>query len=83
MLPLAGIRVQHTDAVIVVKELKDFSRVALKKGETKTITFDVTPDKLAFYDVNMKYGVETGTFQIMVGTSSRDEDLQKVVLTVK
>lgn len=66
-----------------VKELKDFRRVALKKSETKTVTFDVTPDKLAFYDVNMKYAVESGTFQVMVGASSRDEDLLKVELTVK
>jgi beta-glucosidase len=47
-----------------------------------TVEFEITPDSLAFYDVNMKYVVEPGDFEIMVGTSSRDADLQKVVLRV-
>jgi beta-glucosidase len=41
------------------------------------------PESLAFYDVKMKYTVEPGEFEIMVGNSSRDADLQKVVLTVQ
>ncbi len=65
-----------------VKELKGFERVALDPGETKTVTFDITPDRLAFYDINMKYVVEPGEFDIMVGTSSRDQDLTKITLTV-
>ncbi|WP_300701786.1 glycoside hydrolase family 3 N-terminal domain-containing protein [Bacteroides sp.] len=77
------IRDDYSSATRPVKELKDFRRVTLKKGEIKTVTFDITPDKLAYYDVDMKYGVEPGTFKIMLGTSSRDEDLQSVVLTVK
>ena len=46
------------------------------------MALDITPDSLAFYDVDMKYVVEPGEFEIMVGNSSRDADLQKVVLTV-
>jgi beta-xylosidase len=65
-----------------VKELKGFVKVSLKPGETKTVTFDITPDSLAFYDVNMKFVVEPGDFEIMVGNSSRDSDLQKVTLKV-
>lgn len=65
-----------------VKELKGFQRVSLRPGETKTVTFSVTPDLLAFYDVNMKYVVEPGEFVIMVGNSSRDQDLTKVSLVV-
>jgi beta-glucosidase len=65
-----------------VKELKGFQKVLLKPGETHTIALDITPELLAFYDVNMKYVVEPGEFEIMVGNSSRDADLQKVVLTV-
>jgi beta-glucosidase len=65
-----------------VKELKGFKKVSLKPGETRTIALDITPESLAFYDVNMKYVVEPGEFEIMVGNSSRDADLQKVVLTV-
>ena len=66
-----------------VKELKGFQKVTLRPGETKSVAFDITPDLLAFYDVKMKYVVEPGDFEIMVGNSSRDEDLQKVVLTAK
>jgi beta-glucosidase len=65
-----------------VKELKGFQKIALQPGETKTVSLDITPDSLAFYDVKMKYVVEPGEFEIMVGNSSRDADLQKVILTV-
>ena len=53
-----------------VKELKDFGRVALAPGESKTVVFNVTPDKLAFYNLDMERVVEPGRFDIMVGTSS-------------
>ncbi len=66
-----------------VKELKDFRRVALKAGEKRTIEFTITPDKLAFYDINLKPIVEPGTFEVMVGGSSRDEDLQKATFNVQ
>ncbi len=65
-----------------VKELKGFQKIMLSPGETKTVALEITPDSLAFYDVNMKYVVEPGEFDIMVGNSSRDSDLQKVILTV-
>lgn len=65
-----------------VKELKGFRKVRLKPSETTTVALDITPDELSFYDRNMKYVVEPGEFEIMVGNSSRDVDLQKVVLQV-
>ncbi len=65
-----------------VKELKGFQKIWLQPGETKTVALDITPESLAFYDINMKYLVEPGDFEIMVGNSSRDEDLQKVTLRV-
>ncbi|MGB7762374.1 MAG: glycoside hydrolase family 3 N-terminal domain-containing protein [Bryobacteraceae bacterium] len=65
-----------------VKELKGFRRVDLEPGQTATVRFEITPESLAFWDVNMKYRVEPGDFEIMVGTSSRDADLQKLVLQV-
>ena len=65
-----------------VKELKGFQKVELQPGETQTVALDITPESLAFYDVNLKYVVEPGEFEIMVGTSSRAADLQKVILTV-
>lgn len=66
-----------------VKELKNYRRIYLKKGESKTLTFEIRPEHLAFYDADMNYGVEAGEFTIMVGSSSRDKDLQTVQLTVK
>ena len=66
-----------------VKELKDFRRVALKAGEKRTIEFIITPDKLAFYDINFKPIVEPGAFEVLVGGSSRDEDLQKATFNVQ
>jgi beta-glucosidase len=65
-----------------VKELKGFQKVVLLPGEKKTVTFEITPDLLAFYDINMKYVVEPGEFFIMLGNSSRDQDLMKISLTV-
>lgn len=66
-----------------VKELKGFGRITLGPGQTATVIFDIKPEHLAFYDINMKYVVEPGEFEIMIGNSSRDQDLQKVLLRVK
>lgn len=65
-----------------VKELKGFRKVWLEPGETKTVTLPVTPEHLKFWDVKMKYVVEPGEFRVMVGTSSRDEDLVSLELIV-
>jgi len=65
-----------------VKELKAFKKVWLKPGETTTVELDITPASLKFFDVNMKYVVEPGAFDIMIGTSSRDSDLTKLKLQV-
>jgi beta-glucosidase-like glycosyl hydrolase len=66
-----------------VKELKGFQRISLAPGETKKVKIEITPDTLAFHNIDMQYVVEPGEFEIMVGSSSRDEDLKKIVLTVK
>ncbi|MGA7243432.1 MAG: glycoside hydrolase family 3 N-terminal domain-containing protein [Terracidiphilus sp.] len=65
-----------------VKELKGFKKVWLKPGESTTVTLDVTPAQLSFFDVNMKYVVEPGDFELMIGNSSRDADLTKLNLQV-
>jgi len=66
-----------------VKELKDFSRVTLKAGETKTVHFTISPDKLTFLDKNLKPVIESGEFIVMVGSSSQDKDLLKQSFYVK
>jgi len=65
-----------------IKELKGFQRVILEPGQTRTVTFEIKPELLAFWDINMRYTVEPGDFELMVGNSSRDGDLQKIMLRV-
>jgi len=65
-----------------LKELKGFVKVMLNPGETKRLTFEVNPELLSFTDINKNYVVEPGEFEIFIGTSSRDEDLTKLLLTV-
>jgi beta-glucosidase len=66
-----------------VKELKGFTRVSLEPREKRKIHFEITPDMLAYYDINMNWQLEAGDFTIMVGGSSRDRDLELVKLTVQ
>lgn len=66
-----------------VKELKGFERFWLEPDESRTVEFAITPELLAFYDVDMNRVVEPGEFEIMIGSSSRDADLQTVILTVR
>ena len=77
------IRDEYSSVTRPVKELKDFARVELEPGETKTVEMTITPNKLAFYDQQMKWIVEKGTFKIMAGASSKDEDLKTAILTVR
>ena len=72
-----------SDVTRPVKELKGFERVALKAGESKRITFTLTPEHLRYYDLDMNRVVEPGTFKVMVGGSSRDKDLLTAEFEVK
>jgi len=64
-----------------VMELKDFARIHLEPGQTKTLTFKITPEKLENYDLDMKRRVQPGEFEILVGGNSRD--VMKDTLTVR
>ena len=55
-----------------VLELKGFQRVTLKAGETKEVSFKITPDLLEMLNEKMQTVIEPGTFRIMIGSSSRD-----------
>lgn len=55
-----------------VKELKDFARITLNPGETTTVKFIITPDKLEAFNLEMKRVVQPGAFEIMVGKNSVD-----------
>jgi len=67
-----------------MKQLKDFEYVYLAKGEEKQVTMELTPEKLSFYNRDMKFMNEPGMFEVKLGSSSRDEDLNnKFFLFVK
>ena len=55
-----------------VKELKGFQRIHLAVGESKQVSFEITPDMLKFYNVDLKHIIEPGDFQIMIGTNSKE-----------
>jgi len=65
-----------------VKELKGYKRVHIKVGETKNVIFEITPESLAFYDIDMNYVVEPGSFNIMTGSSSHFKSLKTIELTI-
>ena len=55
-----------------VMELKDFQKVKLAAGETKTLKFVIDGGKLSFYNQDLEYGPEPGEFNLMLGSSSGD-----------
>lgn len=61
-----------------VKELKGFQKIELKAGESKTITFTITPADLKFYNYDLNYDWEPGEFVIMIGGNSRDVKSGKI-----
>ena len=65
-----------------VKELKGFKRIWLEPKEKKTVVLEILPEHLAFTNIDREYVVEPGDFQIMVGSSSLDNDLEKTILHV-
>ena len=66
-----------------VKELKAYKRVSLKPGELKEIVFELNKSAFAYYDSELNYIVEAGDFDILVGNSSRDEDLKNTNFNVE
>eukprot|EP01029_Cantina_marsupialis_P008270 TRINITY_DN1964_c0_g1_i1.p1 TRINITY_DN1964_c0_g1~~TRINITY_DN1964_c0_g1_i1.p1 ORF type:complete len:778 (+),score=59.85 TRINITY_DN1964_c0_g1_i1:290-2623(+) len=77
------IRDEYSSVTRPVKELKAFKRIHLKAGEEAEIQFEITPQMLSFYNITMDKVVEAGGFKIMLGGSSRDEDLKAVRLVVE
>ncbi|MBQ7691952.1 MAG: beta-glucosidase BglX [Muribaculaceae bacterium] len=63
-----------------VQELKDFARITLQPGESRTVTFTITPEKLKFYNADLVYDCEPGEFEVMVGGDSRNVQRLKFTL---
>lgn len=66
------IRDNLSSVTTYTKVLRGFERITLKPGETKTVTFRLTPSDLAIWDIHNEFKVEPGTFTVMVGASSED-----------
>lgn len=66
-----------------VKELKGFKRISLSPGETRKVKFTITPQMLSNYKIDNSFGIEPGEFQLMIGPSSADKDLQHTSLQVR
>jgi beta-glucosidase len=64
-----------------IKELKGFERISLQPGESRTVALDVTPDQLAFWNIDLDRVVEPGQFAIMTGPNS--VEVQSTTLTVE
>lgn len=63
-----------------VKELKGFERIHLKKGESRTVSFDITAEQLKFYNSALNWVCEPGEFEVMVGGNSREVQTKKFSL---
>lgn len=59
-----------------VLELRDFQKVKLNAGESKTIEFTIDKEKLSFYNDKLEWNAEPGDFEVMIGTSSADIKLK-------
>jgi beta-glucosidase len=56
-----------------VKELKGFEKINLKKGEAKTVSFEISSEDLKFYNIDMNNVAEAGHFEVFVGENSATE----------
>jgi beta-glucosidase len=53
-----------------IKELKGFQKIMIKKGETRKVSFSISVEELKFYNSDLDYVAEPGTFQVFIGTNS-------------
>jgi beta-glucosidase len=78
--------VKHLNSAVVrpLKELKGFKRITLLPNETKTVQIPLKAESLAYWDVNKhSFNVEEDKIKIMVGTSSQDLKLKKIIKVVR
>ena len=70
---------QYAPVSTPVKQLRGFAQVALNPGESKAVTFKLTPEDLQLLDLDMQWRVVPGDFEIMVGKSSAEISLQGIL----
>ncbi|PCH68120.1 MAG: glycoside hydrolase family 3 [Bacteroidales bacterium] len=71
------LRDEYSSVTTATKSLKGFQRIALNPQETKTLTFELTPEELSIWNIDMKRVVESGKFIVLLGGNSADLQLKK------
>jgi beta-glucosidase len=72
----------YSSVTTPVKELRGFERVFIKAGETVVVEMTLPFEELSMINANLQRVVEPGSFEIMLGPSSKDEDLLKAFVKV-
>jgi beta-glucosidase len=75
------IRDEVADVSRPVRQLRGFERVALTSGESRNVTFRITPAMLAFHRLDMTLGAEPGRFEVYVGGDSQTTHRASFTLT--
>ncbi len=70
------LRDEVASVVRPVKELKNFSKLMLQPGESKTVRFVISKEKLSFYNQQLQWVTEPGSFSLMIGSASNDIRLE-------
>ncbi len=73
----------YSSVTTPVKEIRGFERVFVKAGETVCVSMTLPFEELSLVNAHLERVVEPGEFEILVGSSSRDGDLLKAVVTVE
>ena len=63
-----------------VRELKGFEKIYLEPGESRTVTFDITPELMSHYNSDLEFVAEPGEFIVSVGTDSRTKNSASFIL---
>ena len=63
-----------------IKELKGFQKIALKKGEKQTVTFEISVEDLKFYNSDLEFVAEPGEFEVFIGKDSNVSTSTKIEL---
>jgi len=74
--------VQHLDSKVVrpLKELKGFTRISVRPGETRRVTLSLKSDQLAYWNVDAhRFEVEPDQIELMIGPSSAEVKLKKII----
>ena len=59
---------------------KGFEKISLEPGETKTVTFEITPELMSYYNSELDFVAEPGEFRVFIGPDSRTKNAASFIL---